>query len=218
MLDLIAQNYPVFIAGLLVTLILSLVSIAAGGVLGFLLALGLLGKHPPLVVACRVYRSFWRGTPIFVQLLMIFYLLPEIGVDVDPAVAAILALSLNSAAFQAEIFRSGLAAIPHGQVEAARVLGLGRWSTRLRIELPQMLRLVLPALVSEIIAIVKNSSLVSVIAVTELMRRGQQVAASTFKPLEAYLIVGAIYLLLNLLLARAGTASERRFARSGSVG
>jgi polar amino acid transport system permease protein len=163
------------------------------------------------------YRSFWRGTPLLVQLLMMFYLLPQVGLEVTPLVAALIALSLNTAAFQGEIYRAGLAAIPRGQIEAARMLGIGRWRARLAIEVPQMFRLVLPALVNETIAIVKNSSLVSVIAVTELMRRSQQLAATTFKPLEVYMIAGIMFLLINLVLARLGAAAERRLARAGAL-
>lgn len=217
MLDIIVRNYAVLLGGLGVTLVLSVVAIAAGGLLGFVVALGLRARSALITAPCRLYRSFWRGTPIFVQLLMIFYLLPEIGMTVAPVVAAVLALAMNSAAFQAEIFRAGLAALPAGQVEAARILGIGRVRTLLMIELPQMLRLVLPALVSEIIAIVKNSSLVSVIAVTELTRRGQQIASTTFRPLEVYILVGLLYLAVNLVLARAGRLAERRLARSGAL-
>jgi polar amino acid transport system permease protein len=217
MLDIIVRNYAVLLGGLGMTLGISAVAIAAGGLLGVAIALGLRARSTVITRPCRLYRSFWRGTPIFVQLLMIFYLLPEIGLMVAPVVAAVLALALNSAAFQAEIFRAGLAALPRGQVEAARILGIGRIRTLLRIELPQMLRLVLPALVSEIIAIVKNSSLVSVIAVTELTRRGQQIASTTFRPLEVYILVGLLYLAVNIVLARAGQHAERRLARSGAL-
>ena len=199
------------------TIGVSATSIVIGLVLGLLLALGLVSRSPVLRALSAAYRSFWRGTPILVQLLMLFYLLPRIGLEVAPLVAAVIALALNTTAFQGEIYRAGLAAIPSGQVEAARMLGIGRWRARLAIELPQMFRLVLPALINETIAIVKASSLVSVIGVTELMRRSQQLASITFKPLDVYLAAGAIYLLINLVLARTGAAAERRLARSGAL-
>ncbi len=217
MLTILMENYGVLASGLGVTVIVSLTAIAAGGVLGMLFAIGLTARNPLLRAFCKVYRSFWRGTPILVQLLMVFYLLPASGLDVSPLTAAILTLSLNSAAFQAEIFRAGLAAIPRGQVEAGRILGLPRWRIRLTVELPQMFRLVMPALINELISIVKNSSLVSVIAVTELMRRSQQLASATFQPLEVYLIAGLLYIAVNLLLARAGILTERRLAVSGAL-
>lgn len=217
MIEIALSNYGVFAGGLLVTLTISAASISLGAILGLALSFALRSRNLVLRVIARIYRSFWRGTPILVQLLMIFYILPAAGLEIAPMTAAILALTLNSAAFQGEIYRAGLAALPKGQVEAARILGIGRWRARLRIELPQMARLVMPALVNEAIAIVKNSSLVSVIAVTELMRRSQQIAATTFQPLEIYLIAGLIYLAVNLALARAGSAAERHLARSGAL-
>lgn len=217
MIELLVRNYGVFLGGALTTIGVSAAAIAIGAMLGLLLALGLISRNRLLRGASAAYRSFWRGTPILVQLLMIFYLLPRAGVDVSPLVAAVVALALNTTAFQGEIYRAGLAAIPPGQVEAARMLGIGRWRARLRIEMPQMFRLVLPALVNETISIVKNSSLVSVIAVTELMRRSQQLAAATFQSLEVYLLAGLFYLVINLTLARAGMAAERRLARAGAL-
>ena len=153
-------------------------------ILGLWLSFGLISRNPAIRRASAAYRSFWRGTPILVQLLIVFYLLPAIGVDVPPIAAAIIALTMNTAAFQAEIFRGGLLSIPKGQIEAARMLGIGILSIRVRILIPQMMRLVLPALVNETISILKNSSLISVIAVTELMRTSQQVVSVTYRPLE----------------------------------
>lgn len=121
---------------------------------------------------------------------------------------------MNTAAFQAEIYRAGLQAIPSGQVEAARVLGIGIWSIRRHILIPQMFRLVLPALTNEIISILKNSSLVSIIAVTELMRTGQQIASASFRPLETYLIVGLIYVVMNSCLSWIGARVENHLLRS----
>lgn len=217
MIEIFVRNYGVFLGGAATTVTISAVAIGIGAVLGLLLALGLVSRNAVLRNLSGAYRSFWRGTPLLVQLLMMFYLLPQIGLEVTPLIAALIALSLNTAAFQGEIYRAGLAAIPRGQIEAARMLGIGRWRARLAIEVPQMFRLVLPALVNETIAIVKNSSLVSVIAVTELMRRSQQLAATTFKPLEVYVIAGIMFLLINLVLARLGAMAERRLARAGAL-
>jgi len=216
MIEILAENYGVLIGGAATTVLVSGVAIAIGMVLGLALAFGLLSHRPPLPALCGFYRSFWRGTPILVQLLIVFYMLPQAGIDVAPLVAAIIALSLNTAAFQAEIYRAGLLAIPRGEIEAARMLGIGKWTIRRRILIPQMFRLVLPPLINEAIIILKNSSLVSVIAVTELMRRSQQIASTTFKPLEVYLIAGAIYLAMNLALAHAGRHVEQRMAISGA--
>ena len=208
----ISNHYDAFLAGARMTVAVSAVSITAGMVLGLWLGFGLLSHNRLIRRASIAYRSVWRGTPILVQLLIVFYLLPTIGLDVPSVAAAMIALSMNTAAFQAEIFRGGLLSIPPGQVEAARMLGLGILAIRVRILIPQMMRLVLPALINETISILKNSSLISVIAVTELMRAGQQVAAVTFRPLEAYMIAALIYLAMNLVLARAGAGFERRYA------
>jgi polar amino acid transport system permease protein len=216
MIEILAENYGVLIGGAMTTIAVSGLAIAIGMGLGLLLAFGLLSRSAPLRAVCDLYRSFWRGTPILVQLLIVFYLLPQVGVDVPPVVAAVIALALNTAAFQAEIYRAGLMTIPRGEVEAARMLGIGKWTIRRRILIPQMFRLVLPPLINETIIIVKNSSLVSVIAVTELMRRSQQIASTTFKPLEAYLIAGAIYLAVNLVLAQVGARLEQRLSISGA--
>jgi len=216
MLELFVRHHGVLLGGAATTLLLSGLAIALGAALGLALAFGLTGRSRPVRLLCGAYRSFWRGTPIVVQLLLVFYLLPHLGIGVSPFVAAVLALSLNTAAFQAEIYRAGLAAVPSGQLEAARMLGIARGAIRRRILLPQMFRLVLPPLVNETIIIVKNSSLVSIIAVTELTRRSQQIASSSFQPLEAYLLAGLLYLAINLVLAEAGRRLERRLAVSGA--
>jgi polar amino acid transport system permease protein len=216
MVGILTDNYVVLLSGAAVTVGLSIVSILVGGTLGLALAFGLLSKSPTLRTMCGIYRSFWRGTPLLVQLLIAFYLLPLIGLAVSPFIAALIALSLNTAAFQAEIYRAGLASIPSGQIEAARMLGIREWTIRRRVQIPQMFRLVMPPLINETIIIIKNSSLVSVIAVTELTRRSQQIASSTFKPLEAYLLAGLIYVAINLCLAQLGRRVEKRLAISGA--
>lgn len=210
MFEILLNNAGMLRDGLLTTLVVSFSTIGFGLVLGVMLAFGLMSRYRVVRWPCGVYRSFWRGTPILLQLLLVYYLLPEVGVDVAPISAAILALTLNTTAFQAEIFRSGLAHIPQGQTEAARLLGMGPWAIRRRILIPQMVRLILPPLTNEVITILKNSSLVSVIAVTELMRVGQQIASNTYAPLETYAAVGLVYLLVNLALGQASRALERR--------
>jgi polar amino acid transport system permease protein len=216
MIEILLSNYQVLLSGAAVTVFLSVIAIAIGGIFGLIVAFGLRSDKRAVRWWCGIYRSFWRGTPILVQLLMAFYLLPHFGVEVSPFIAALIALSLNTAAFQAEIYRAGLAEIPHGEIEAARMLGIREWSIRARIQIPQMFRLVMPPLINETIIIIKNSSLVSVIAVTELMRRSQQIASTTFKPLETYLLAGLIYMAINLVLAYIGRRIEKRLAVSGA--
>ncbi|RUX22075.1 amino acid ABC transporter permease [Mesorhizobium sp. M7A.F.Ca.US.011.01.1.1] len=215
MLDLIRNYSGVLLDGLLTTVQISTLGIALGCAAGLVIAAGLSTSSKWLSVPCRVYRSAIRGTPILVQLLMIFYVPTTFGFKIEPYVAAVIGLGLNSAAFQAEIFRASIAAIPKGQIEAADMLGLSTESIWWRIRLPQMFRLAMPPLISELGILLKNSSLVSIISVTELMRRGQQVVSATYQPLETYLIIAMVYILLNLALARCGSALETRLSVSG---
>lgn len=210
MFEILLNHYPVLLKGLTTTLVVSLSAIALGLVLGVLLAFGLTSRYRFVRWPCGLYRSFWRGTPILLQLLLVYYLLPEIGIEIAPISAAILTLTLNTTAFQAEIFRSGISHIPAGQIEAARMAGISAWQTRRRIIMPQVFRLTLPPLTNEIITILKNSSLISVIAVTELMRVSEQIASRTFQPLETYLAAALLYLAVNLVLARISAYLERR--------
>lgn len=215
MLELAAANGGVLLDGALTTVGVSLAAILLGAPLG--LALAVVRRRPNGLSdrAAAVYVSFWRGTPILIQLLLIFYLLPTIGIDLPPVTAAIVALAFNTAAFQSEIYRAGMAAVPVGETEAADMLGLSRWQILSRIEIPQAIRLMLPALVGEMLALVRNSSLVSIIAVTDLTRRAQQIASSTFMPLESYAIALAIYVAIALGLSAIAMALERHLARKG---
>ena len=194
------------------TLGVTVAAFAFGAPLGLVLAFGLVSPSRVPRWAAASYRSVLRGTPILVQLLVIFYVLPAVGVVLPAVLAAVLALGLNTAAFQAEIYGSGLAAVPSGQVEAAQMLGFTRAAVRWRILVSQALRLVLPPLTSEVILLLKNSSLVSVVSVTDLTRRAQQVAAANFRPLETYASALTVYLALGAALACVGLWLERRLA------
>ncbi len=212
--EVVVRNLGALASGARMTLLVSLVSIALGMGGGIALSFVLLSKRVVPRRIGRAYVSFFRGTPLLGQLLLAYYVLPGIiGVDLPPLAAAIGALALNTTAFQAEIYRGGLLAIAPGQFEAARILGITVWQARRRVLIPQMMRLVLPSLLNETISIVKNSSLVSVIAVTELLRVSQGLVAVTFRPAEIYLAAAAIYLLMNLVLAQLGRISERRLSR-----
>lgn len=210
----VTQNLGTFASGASMTLLVSLIAIAIGMCGGITLSFILLSKRTLPRRIARVYVSFFRGTPLLAQLLLAYYFLPGlIGVDLPPLAAAIGALALNTTAFQAEIYRGGILAIAHGQIEAARILGITTWQARRRILIPQVMRLVLPSLINETISIVKNSSLISVIAVTELLRVSQGLVAVTFRPTEIYIAAAAIYLVMNLILAQLGRWSERRLSR-----
>ncbi|MBC7434045.1 MAG: amino acid ABC transporter permease [Rubritepida sp.] len=177
---------------------------AAGIAIGF--ALGV-----PLAVAAqrwwaRLYISFFRGVPLLVQLLLAYYALPFLGIDLPGIVAAVGTLGLCCAAYMAEILRGGFALVPRGGLEAARLLGLTPTQTLLRIRLPIAAQAMRPALVNEAILIIKASSLISVVGILELTRSAQALASSTFEPLPAYALCGAIYLIINLSLSFAARA------------
>jgi polar amino acid transport system permease protein len=210
-IKVVIHSLPLLFQAAMTTFVLSLVATAIGLVIAALVCALRLSKRRWLARAGAVYVSFFRGVPLLVQLLLIYYFLPFVGIDVPSLVAAVVGLSLCTAAYLAEILRGGLASISPGQREAGEMLGLAKSQIWRRLLLPQAVRSMLPAIVSEVTLLLKASSLISVIGVAELTRTGQNVAASTYRPLEIYATVGAIYLALNLLLAAGGGMMERRF-------
>ncbi|KQT85154.1 amino acid ABC transporter permease [Aurantimonas sp. Leaf443] len=194
------------------TLLLSAISIVLGFVLSSAICAAQLSAHRGLALAGRLYVSFFRGTPLLVQLLLIYYLLPRLGLDVPSWVAAIVGMTLCTSAYQAEILRGGFSGVPRGLTEAADMCGLSRAQVFRRIRLPVAVKLTLPALVSEGIMMLKSSSLVSVVGVVELTRMAQDLAASTYRPLEIYASAGFVYLVINVVLAALGLLLEKRLS------
>jgi polar amino acid transport system permease protein len=211
-LQVITHALPYLLQAAGTTVYVSLAGIALGLVLGTLVCIARVSRNPLAARTGAFYVSFFRGVPLLVQLLLIFYLLPEIGINVPAMVAAIGGLGLASGAYQAEILRGALNAVPRGQVEAALAFGFSPAGIWRRILLPQALRIATPPLISEFILLLKASSLISVVGVADLTRVSMNIASSTYRPLEAYLAAGAIYLIINLCLAAFGTAVERRLA------
>lgn len=193
------------------TVLISAVSITIGLGLGTLVSAAMLSSHKGLSRAGRTFVSFFRGAPLLVQLLLIYNLLPTLGINVPSLVAAMIGLSLCTAAYQAENLRGGFASVPRGLLEAAEMVGLSPFQQFWRIRAPIALRMTLPALVNEAIMILKASSLVSVVGVVELTRMAQDLAASTFKPLQLFAAAGLIYLVVNWLVAAGGAALEKSF-------
>ncbi len=148
-----------------------------------------------------IYISFFRGVPLLVQLLLAYYALPFLGIDLPAIVAAVGTVGLCCAAYMGEILRGGFALVPKGGVEAARLLGLSPQQILLRIQLPIAVQAMRPAIINEAILIVKASSLISVVGILELTRSAQALASSTFEPLPAYALCGAIYLVINVALS-----------------
>jgi polar amino acid transport system permease protein len=203
---------PALLQGALVTLETSLLAVVLG--VGVGIALTVLRQAPwrPVEWLCQAYMSVMRGTPLFIQILMVYYVLPAVGLDIPRFVAGVIALSLNSGAYVTEILRGGLSAIPHGQVDAARAVGMPRSLIWRHILLPQTFVLVLPPLTVEFTSLLKASALLSVIAVVELTRTAQQIIAATFRPIEIWLVTGALYFAMCSALSVTARWLERRAA------
>jgi polar amino acid transport system permease protein len=192
------------------TVVISGVSILLGLALGFGISAAALSRNPLLRVPAKIYVSFFRGVPLLVQLLLIYNLLPAIGLDVPGVVAAVAGLTLCTSAYQAENLRGGFLSVPQGLLEAADMAGLSAFQQFRRIRMPIAFNLTLPTLVSEAIMILKASSLVSVVGVIELTRMAQDLASSTYRPLPMFATAGALYLVIDWTVAGLGHLFERR--------
>ncbi|MDH6233821.1 polar amino acid transport system permease protein [Mesorhizobium soli] len=192
------------------TLLISVLGIGLGLVVGALICAAALSRMAWLRRLAAVWVSFLRGVPLLVQLLLVYYLLPVIGINVPALVAAVATVGICASAYISEIWRGAIMALPNGQTEAATAIGMGPRDIWVRVILPQAIRISLPALVNELILLVKASSLVSVVGILEVTRASQAQAATTFRPLEVYLAAACIYLLINLCLAALGRYLEHR--------
>jgi polar amino acid transport system permease protein len=193
------------------TVVISGVSIVIGFLIGMCVSAARLSTHLWLSIPARAFVSFFRGVPLLVQLLLIYNLLPVIGVNVPSVVAAVVGLSLCTAAYQAENLRGGFTSVPRGLLEAAEMTGLSPFQQLVRIRAPIAFRLTLPSLVNEAILILKASSLVSVVGVIELTRMAQNLDTSIYKPIQLYAAAGLLYFIINRAISYAGAKAERRF-------
>jgi len=205
----LAEAWPALISGAANTVLVTVAGIVLGFAIGALIAAAATAPSRPARIFAALYISFFRGVPLLVQLLLAYYVLPFVGLDVSPWTAAVGMLGLCCAAYAAEILRGGLSTVPVAAIEAARLSGLTPQQVFLRIRLPIALIAMRPALIGEATMILKASALVSVVGITEITRNAQAVAASTFMPLESYLLAGVFYLLLNLVLLGVGAARRQ---------
>ena len=210
--EVIFHNLPYLISAAKWTVLVSLASMAIATVLGVFICAARISRNRLISHAAAFYISFFRGVPLLVQLLVSFYMLPYIGLNLPAMVAVILSVSLCSAAYTAEILRGALQTIPIGQTEAAAALGIPVLSLWRRILVPQALRLGMPSLINELILLVKVSSLASVVGIGELTRVAQNITGQTYRPLEIYIATAAIYFVINLVIAQLGRLAERRLA------
>jgi len=216
--SVVPQNLSLLLVGLELTLLITLLSAAFGILLGIPVALGRLTSFTPLRLVVTAYIELWRGTPVLVQLVWIFYVLPiVIGVELPAIASAIVALALNMSAFTGEAFRSGIQAIAHEQIEAADILGLGLFQRLRYVIVPQAFRIVLPVIISLCIGLFKDSSLVSVIGVSDLMYNGNSLASSTYRPIEVLSAVAVIYFAIafpfTILMRNVELRLSRHLAR-----
>ena len=199
---------------------LTLVAGLAGVLLGVLAALGKVSRIAPLRWVASLYIWVMRGTPLLVQVLSVYFVLPAVipALRMSDFTSACVALALNVGAYNAEAIRAGLLAVPKGQIEAARSLGLSRWYTFIDVTFPQAFKISLPPLVNNIVALLKDSSLAYTIGVVELTNIGNRIQAATFQPVPIFITTATIYLLLTTVMTQFSDAVERRFDVEGKLG
>ena len=219
--NLVVRYSNFFLEGVRNTLIIAFFTVLLGTILGTVMAMARMSRIKPLKWIATAYIEFFRGTPLMVQLMFIFYGLPMIGVsfpevsfipDFDRFAAGIVAMSLNSCAYVAEIIRSGIQAVDKGQMEAARSLGFHHKQAMTLVILPQAVRNILPALGNEFVTIIKESSIVSVIGIADLMYRAKGVIAKTYNSLECLAGAAIIYFILTFVGGRLISLMERKMS------
>ncbi|HBP5082887.1 TPA: amino acid ABC transporter permease [Pseudomonas aeruginosa] len=210
LVELLGMAWPFLLQGAMYTVLFAAVSMVLGLILGFSVAVVRVTKVPVVSQTAAVYVSAFRGTPLLVQIFVLYYGLPSVGIEFTPVTAGILALTLNVAAYLSESMRGAILGIDKGQWEAGLSVGLTWGQTLWNIITPQALRLAVPSLSNSLISLIKDTSLISVITVTELMLATKEVIAETFQPLPLYLAAAGIYWLLSALFERVQKALENR--------
>lgn len=229
-MELVWKSLPIILVGALKTLEITLIAVALGCIIGLFAGLSRLSKKKAVSFLATCYVDFFRGTPLLVQIYMVYFGLPQLlsafqnfmmdqfsmsqiweSTHVNPFLAAIISCSLNSGAYIAEIFRAGVQSIERGQMEAARSLGMTQPQAMRFVILPQAFKRVIPPLGNEFIAMLKDTSLLSVIGFEEMVRKGTLIIAQTYKPFQILSVVALIYLLMTFVISRLVDYLERRF-------
>jgi polar amino acid transport system permease protein len=203
------------VEGLLNTVLISVIAVIVGTILGFLVGLALTYGNLTIRFLTRIYSDFLRGTPVFVLILACFYILSAVGIQLSAFQAGVLALSLFCSSHIGEIVRGALIALPKGQTEAAKSVGLTFGTTFFSVLLPQARRQILPTWVNTATEIVKASTLLSIIGVVELLLSVQQIISRTYLSLELYFFAGFVYFLLNFAIEKMGRKIEQKVAIPG---
>lgn len=210
--EIIIKTLPILLKGSVMTIELTVLAIVIGTSLGILLALMKLSKNKIIYAISSFYIWLFRGTPLLLQLFFFYYGLPFIGYKLSPFEAAVLGLGLNCGAYMAEIIRGGILSIDIGQFEASKALGFTYFNTMRKIILPQTFKVIIPPVGNEFIAMLKDTSLVSTIAMVELMRSAQQMYATTFKPIEIFAAAAVLYLLMTTVFTGVFAIYEKRLS------
>ena len=212
--DLLLQAAPVMLRGTGYTLLFALSSMVGGLILGFLLAVARIVPWRTLQWPATVYVSLMRGTPLLVQIFVVYYGLPSIGVEFSPLTAGVLTLSLNASAYLSESLRGAILGVGKGQWNASYSLGMTYPQTLTSIVIPQALRSAVPSMSNTLISLIKDTSLVSVITVTELMLSTKEIIAVTFRPLPLYVAAAVVYWVLSIAFEALQHRLEQRLGRA----
>lgn len=212
-LELIVQYWPRLIAGLGLTVQITIISLFLAGILGMVFGLLSVSKRKSLRAIALVYVDIVRGTPLLVQAFFIYFGIPAaMGIQSDPVVSGVITLSLNAGGYLAEIVRGGIESISRGQMEAARSLGLPYGMAMRSVILPQAIRTMTPALINQCIITLKDTSLLSVIGVTELTQTGRLIIANNYQSFEVWAIVAMMYFIIIMILSKISKRIERKMS------
>lgn len=217
----IIKVMPQLLEGAALTVKITAMSVFFGIIIGLFMGLGKLSKNVIFKIPSTIYVDFIRGTPLFVQILLFYFGIPNLvsqmtgnPFPIDRMVAAVVVCSINSGAYVAEIFRAGIQSIERGQMEAARSLGMTHWQAMRYIILPQAFKRIVPPLGNEFIILLKDTSLLAVIGVEELTRKGQLYVATTYAAFPTYIGVALVYLIMTLTISQLVAQTERRLGAS----
>jgi His/Glu/Gln/Arg/opine family amino acid ABC transporter permease subunit len=211
--SIVLSKLPLFLEGCVVTLKISFFALLLGMVFGVIGALCRISKNVVLNKLAFLYVWIIRGTPVMVQLFILYFGLPQLGIKLSSMTAGVLGLAVNTGAYIAEIIRAGIQSVDKGQFEAAMSLGMKYRKVMIRIIGPQAVKFCIPPLVSQFIITLKNSSIASLVTITELLRTGEQLIYTTFRSFEVYTVVALLYLIMNSCFMIIASKMEKRMER-----
>lgn len=200
--ELLITSAPLLLKGLGVTLLLSAASIIGGTLLGLLAAVLRSSRNTPAIVVARLYTELFRGSPVLITLMFIYFGVAYFGYDINIFAAGVIGLSVYQGAYIGEVFRAGIEAVPKGQWEVAQILGMNKRHTFLSVILPQTRRIVLPPLIGQYLSLIKDTSIISMIGMSELLRQGQSIVDRVGQPVVVYGLVAALYFIICFPISR----------------